>query len=71
MRILIFAGTHAQAVAWRLDHGFDRTQAEYVPNEAWLRGLTTAETPRVFIGTFWSRADAEDIRNALRVTDLF
>ena len=70
MKTLILAGTHAQAVEWRLRNQVAREDAVYVPSASWLRGRRTGDTPRVVVGTFHQRADATEILDYLVVTDL-
>lgn len=69
-KVLIFAGTHQQAVGWRMDNGYSQGEAEYVHDARALRGRVTQGMPRVFVGTFWQRADADELQQALLVTDL-
>lgn len=70
MKTLILAGTHAQAVEWRLRNLVPREEGVYVPNVEWLRGRRTGEMPRVVVGSFRQRADAAEIVEYLQVTDL-
>jgi hypothetical protein len=70
VKTLILAGTHDQAVAWRRAHGYSQQEGEYIHDVRALRGRSTKGVPRVIVGTFYQRADWNDIQEALLISDL-
>jgi hypothetical protein len=66
---LVFAGTFAQARNWAVNEGLGPRDFFYVRDGDALRGRSTRLLPRVVVGTFHSRPDADLLLQQLVVTD--